>query len=292
MVRHTHTIERRGLSWAFGLTATVFLVELAGGWYANSLALLSDAGHMLADVGALGLALFALWLSTRPATLEKTYGYYRMEILAAFINGLLLWLIVILVGVEAVQRLSDPPPLRSGVMLAVAAVGLAANLCCVAILHRTRKESLNVKGAFLHVLSDALGSVAALAAGLITWLTGWWLADPLLSLFICLLILWSSWKLLRESINVLMEGTPYHIDLDEVRAALTAIEGVRDIHDLHVWTVTSGMEALSGHALVQDYAHSMEVLKTARRICYERFHIEHVTLQLETESLEAEEMHI
>jgi len=272
--------HRRPLVIALVLAVLYMLAELVGGLLTGSLALLADAAHMLSDAGALGLSLFAVWICQRPATSRRTYGYYRTEILAALVNGATLVAIAILVFVEAAERLREPPEVAGAAMLAVAAGGLVVNLVSLKILAAGREESLNLRGAWLHVLTDALGSVQAIAAGGLIWAFGWYWADPAASALIGLLVIYSAWSLLRETVGVLMEGAPGHIDVDEVRAAILALPGVESVHDLHVWTITSGLESLSAHVVVVDRP-APEALTDIRATLRRRFRIEHQTIQLE-----------
>lgn len=281
---HGHPTHRRTLTLAFALTAAYCGAEVAGGWLTNSLALLSDAGHMLADVGALGLSLFAMRLAQRPPTAEKTFGYHRVEILAAFVNGLLLWLVVGLLFREAYGRLLDPPPVHGPGMIAVAAIGLGVNLSSLYLLHGAHVESLNVRGAFVHVVGDALGSVGAIVAGVLVLTCGWRLADPLVSIGIGVLILFSSWGIVRESVDILMQGTPRELSLGEIEQCLLAIEGVQRVHDLHVWTQTSGRYLLSAHLVVSASADPRRIVETAQGRLREGFGIGHSTVQLDHES--------
>lgn len=273
--------ETRRVTLALALTSVYFVAEVAGGLWTNSLALLSDAGHMFSDISALGLSLFALRMAARPVTARRTYGYHRLEILAALANGLALWLIVGVILHSAYGRIFDPPQVHAAGMLAVASIGLAVNIGVGAILYGFAQGSLNIRGAFLHVVSDALGSLGAIAAGVVMTLTGWVLADPLVSLFIGLLILYSSGSLIKESIMILMQSVPEGIDLDEVRAAMMQVRGVARVHDLHVWAVTSGLSTLSAHAVVHSEEDSDRVLDAMERVLKDRFRIEHTTIQLE-----------
>lgn len=273
--------ETRRVALALGLTSVYFVAEVAGGLWTNSLALLSDAGHMFSDIASLGLSLFALRMAARPVTPRRTYGYHRLEILAALANGLSLWLIVGVIFHAAYGRFFDPPRVHGQGLLVVASIGLLVNLSVGAILYGFARTCLNIRGAFLHVLSDALGSFGAITAGLIVIFTGWYLADPLISVFIGLLILYSSWALMRESISILMQSVPEGIDLEEVRAAMMQVRGVMKVHDLHVWAVTSGISTLSAHAVVGAEENSEQVLDGMERILKERFRIEHTTIQLE-----------
>jgi cobalt-zinc-cadmium efflux system protein len=262
-----------------------------GGWWTGSLALLADAGHMLADVAALALALLAMWFSARPATPSKTYGYYRLEILAALINGAALVLISLIIFYEAYQRWANPPAVSSVLMMFVAAGGLVINLVCAWLLHGDHEVDLNMRGAWLHIMGDALGSLGAIAAGLLMTLYKWYAADPLFSIVISLLIIFSSWRLIRESINVLLEGTPAHINLAAVEEAILRTSGVEDVHDLHVWTITSGREALSAHVIHGETISQPELLKELRTKLHDRFGVDHLTIQMETPDFEDETFH-
>lgn len=278
---HDRGLGQRSLAWALGLTIAFTIAEFVGGWLANSLALIADAAHMLADAGSLALSLFALWFARRPATAGKTYGYVRLEILAALVNGALLLVIAGGIVWEAIRRLGTPEPVRAGVLIAVASAGLLANLLSALILHRAAGESLNVRGAYVHVLGDLLGAAGAIGAGLLIVFTGWLAADPIISLLVAALILVSAWGLLRESVDVLLEAVPAHIDMAEVRSAMEEVPGVEDVHDLHVWTVTSGFLAMSGHAVLREPTRSQEVLDQIHARMRDRFGITHATIQLE-----------
>lgn len=272
--------SRRRMRVVLGITSCVMVAEVIGGWLAHSLALLADAGHMLADVGALGMSLWVAYLAERPATAERTYGLLRLEILAALVNGAALIAIAVGIAIEAVHRLHNPAPVQGALLLAVAGLGLAANLVCAAMLHRQHRHSLNVRGAYLHVVGDALGSVGALTAGAIVVGTGWVAADPLISLLISLLILASAWRLVKESTDVLLEAAPAHIALKDVHDRMVSIPGVTSVHDLHVWTVTSGVIAMSGHLVVQNPADNQSVLELVQRRLGD-LGIGHVTVQME-----------
>lgn len=274
-------VDRRGLKVVLGLTATFMVVEFVGGWLSNSLALLADAAHMLTDVAALSLSLFALSFARRPATPTKSYGYLRFEILAALVNGATLIVLAAFIVVEAVRRFREPSAIDSGLMLVVAVVGLLVNAVAAGLLHRSAGHSLNVRGAYLHVLGDLLGSVAAITAALVILWTGWVLADPIISIAVALLILFSSWKLVRESVDILLEAVPPHIDLAEVHRAIAEVDGVEQVHDLHVWTLTSGYIAMSGHAAVADPAETRRILDEIHHRLHEEFGIAHITIQLE-----------
>jgi cobalt-zinc-cadmium efflux system protein len=283
--------SRRRLTLVLLLTVVYMLAEVLGGWWSGSLALLADAGHMLADVAALALALVAILFSSRPATPSKTYGYYRLEILAALINGALLMLISLGIFYEAYQRWANPPEVNSLVMMLVATGGLIINLVCAWLLHGDHEEDLNMRGAWLHIMGDALGSLGAIAAGLLMMLYNWYAADPLFSVVISLLIIWSSWHLIRESINVLLEGTPSHINLAAVEEAILHTSGVENVHDLHVWTITSGREALSAHVIHAETISQSELLKELRTKLHDRFGVDHLTIQMETPDFEDEKFH-
>jgi cobalt-zinc-cadmium efflux system protein len=264
------------------VTGAFMVVEFVGGLLANSLALLADAGHMLTDVAAIGLALFASWFARRPATPDKTYGYLRLEILAALVNAVALFVVVGLITWDAIERIGDPPPVEPGILFSVATVGLLVNVFAAWKLHAGHRESLNVRGAYLHVLGDLLGSVGAMTAGIVILLTGWVLADPIISLGIAALILVGAWRLLRESTDVLLEATPRHIALGDVSSGILGVSGVDDVHDLHVWTLTSGVVAMSGHAVVPDPSQGQTVLEEVQRRMGD-LGIHHVTLQIERE---------
>jgi cobalt-zinc-cadmium efflux system protein len=281
----------RKLRLALVLTAGFLVAEIVGGILSNSLALLADAGHMLTDVAALSLSLFVAWFSRQRASPQKTYGYLRWEILAAFINGAALLLISGWIIWEAVLRLRAPEPIASGIMLGVATGGLAVNVAAAWILRPGDEESLNVRGAYLHVLGDLLGSVGTIVAALVVRFTGFAAADPLASVAVTALIVRGAWSLVRESVDVLLESTPAHISLGAVRKQLEMIPGIESVHDLHVWTVTSGMIAMSAHAIVREpdrQQHVLEHVHDAMRL----FGIEHVTVQLERREMYERERHL
>jgi cobalt-zinc-cadmium efflux system protein len=282
-------IEIRRLKLALALSCIYFFAELIGGFLTNSLALLSDAGHMLSDIGALALSLFAFRIAKRPATVSSTFGFHRVEILAALFNGLTLWLIVGVIFAAAYNRFLDPPPVESYGMMVVASVGLLVNIVAGAVLYGSHHHNLNLRGAFLHIVSDALGSVGAIAAGLIMLFTGWYVADPVISILIGLLILHASWNLVKESLSVLMQAVPKGIRLEDVQKCLEEVEGVSKVHDLHVWAVTSDLFTLSAHAVVENGGDFHQVLNGIEEVLKERFNIEHTTIQLEIESREEKE---
>ena len=277
--------ERR-LSAVLALAATYMLAEAAGGFWTGSLALLADAGHMLADVAALALSLFALWLAKRPARPGRTYGYLRAEILAALVNGSALVAVAVGVALEAIARLREPTPVAAAPMLAIAVGGLAVNGIGLWLLREGRARSLNLRGAWLHLLSDALGSAAAIGAGVALLAFGWRAADPLASLAISALVVRSAWALLREAVAVLMEGAPAHIDVDRVRDAIRSVPGVSSVHDLHVWTISSGLVALSCHVCSDDSEPPIRILRSVQRRLREDFAIAHGTIQVEPPDFE------
>jgi len=273
---------RRRLTLALVITAVVMLVELIGGWFAGSLALLADAAHMLADVAALGLALIAAWIAQRPATPERSFGFMRLEIFAALVNGAVLFAIAIGIGVEAWQRLRVPQLVNGPLLIAVAAVGFIANLAATVVLHRGHEHSLNQRGAYLHVLGDLLGSVGALIAGVIVLASGWVVADPIISVLIGGLVLVSAWRLVKESTDVLLEAAPRHIALSDVHERIASVPGVESVHDLHLWTVTSGVVAMSGHLVVKNPTDNQPVLEAVQDRM-RALGIQHVTVQVEKE---------
>ena len=268
----------RALAFALALTGGYAIVEAVGGWLAGSLALLSDAGHMATDAAALGLALFAQWVARRPPSPRASYGYARAEVLAAFINAVALLLLVAFIVVEAIRRMASPAPVAGATVLGIASVGLAINLATAWVLSRA-SGSTGAHSALLHVLSDALGSIAAIVAGAVILTTGWTPIDPLLSLLTAVLILRATWRLLAQTTGVLMEGVPAHLDYREIGEALIGIPGVTGVHDLHVWQMSSRHAALSAHVTLEDGGHWLQVLDAARRMLATRFHIDHVTLQ-------------
>ena len=282
-VHGTAAAANRGrLGVVFCLTLGVFVVELVGGFVSNSLALLADAGHMLTDVAGIGLALLAIWFAGRPANGGRTFGYLRLEILAAVINAVLLFGVSAFILFEAWRRLSDPPEIVGGLMLAVALVGLAANAVSLFLLRKAQGESLNIRGAYLEVMGDFAGSAAVIVAAIVIALTGWTVADALASAIIGLLILPRTWRLLRDAVDVLLEATPKGMNLDEVRTHILRAAGVADIHDLHAWTITSGMNVVSAHVVLAEGADPPAVLDELCRCLSGDFDIEHSTFQLES----------
>lgn len=277
------------LTWALGLTATYMVAEVIGGLVTGSLALLADAAHMMTDVGGLALALLAIRFAAREATPQRTYGYLRMEVLSALTNAVVLLLLTVYILYEAYQRFQAPPEIRSGPMLVVAAIGLVVNLISMRLLAGGSSESLNVKGAYFEVLSDMLGSVGVILASLLIMWKGWVLADPIIGAGIGLFIVPRTWTLLKQVTHILMEGTPPNVDLAILERKLMEIPGVTAVHDLHVWTVTSGFDAMSGHLVVADLSRGREVLREARRVMKDDFGVDHVTIQIEDEAIRAEE---
>jgi len=280
------------LKLALGLTFVYMIAEAVGGWLVNSLALIADAGHMLTDVCALALTLGAIWFAARPATSKKTYGYYRLEILAAFINGIALVLLSIWVIYEAVQRWQSPPEIAGFELTLIAAGGLVVNLIAAYLLHSDHKHDLNMRGAWLHVMGDLLGSVTAITAGLLILTLGWFWADAVCSVLISLIIIFGAWRLIMESVNVLLEGTPRHINLAAVESAILQTDGVAGVHDLHVWTISSGIEALSAHISHDESVIHSELLAVIREKLHDGFAIDHLTIQMETLALEAEAVYV
>lgn len=285
-VSHAQTAAGRHtgrLIWALALAGGFLVVEVLGSLWTGSLALLADAGHMLTDVGGLSLSLLAVWFARKPPTPAHTYGYFRMEILAALANGVVLFGVAGFILYEGYQRVWAPPEILAVPMLVIAILGLGVNVVGMWLLYRGAGESLNLRGAYLEVLSDALGSVGVILAAVIIQTTGFLLADPLISAAIGLFILPRAWGLMRQAIHILMEGVPPHLDLAEIEEAMRAAHGVRLVHDLHVWTLTSGKEALSAHVLVDDLADGQHILGDLQQLLRDRFGIEHTTLQLESD---------
>lgn len=284
--------NKRRLALVLALTTAYLVAEVVGGLLTHSLALLADAGHMLTDVGGLGLALMAIRFAERPATAERTYGYYRIEILAALSNAVVLIGISLYILYEAYERFRNPPEVQSGAMLAVAAVGLLVNIAGIYLLRSGSGESLNMKGAYFEVLSDMLTSVGVMVAGVIMLTTGWYYADPLISAGIGLFILPRTWLLLREAVGVLLEGTPADVNLTALREAIGKVAGVTDVHDLHVWSLTSGVNAMSVHTVIDDHALHDEALAAVQRKVTSEFKIAHATVQVECQGCLLNETHL
>lgn len=292
---HHHTPNnKKGLIIALAITTSIMLLEFVGGLVTGSLALLSDSGHMLNDAASLALSLFALWLSGKAATSRKSYGYHRFEILAALLNGVTLFVIAFFIAKEAYARFLAPPEVASLPMMAIASVGLLANLASAwALLRKSDvKDNVNVRSAYLHVLGDALGSVGAIAAGALMLGFGWYIADPIISVLVALLILRGAWGVIGQTVHILMEGTPSSVDIDEVKHTLEHIEGVLDVHDLHVWTITSGLDSLSAHLLIEPGLDEQRILQEAVRLIENRFGIAHCTIQIETSDLQHADMRV
>ena len=281
----------KGLRWALGLTGGLLVVEIAGGILSNSIALLADAGHLLTDVAALGLSLFVAWFSRQQETPRKTYGYLRWEILAALVNGVTLILVSVWIVWTAVNRFQSPEPVKGGLMLSVSLIGLAVNIIAERLLHSSSNHNLNSRGAYLHILGDLLAIAGTLVAALLIKFTGWLAADPSASILTTVIITGGAWRLVRESVDILLESTPAHIPLGAVRAQLEAIPGIESVHDLHVWAVSPAMVAMSAHAVVRDpsrHQHCLEHIHSAMRL----FGVEHVTIQLEGSEMQSLERHL
>ncbi|MFB5283375.1 cation diffusion facilitator family transporter [Peribacillus sp. Hz7] len=296
---HNHFEETRegnkkGLLTALLITTGIMFLEFFGGLLTNSLALLSDSGHMLSDASSLFLSLIAIWFAARPPSPNKSYGYYRFEILAALFNGVTLFVIAGFIVWEAYGRFFEPPTIASGTMMLIASIGLFANLISAWSLMRKGdvKNNVNLRSAYLHVLGDALGSVGAIAAGILMLLFDWYIADPIISVLVALLILKSAWGVIKHSVHILMEGTPLTINQEEVKAALKEIDGVIDVHDLHIWTITSGLDSLSCHVLIEDDKNSQEILQEAINKIKDTFKIEHTTIQIETSLIAHNELKV
>lgn len=258
--------------------------EFLGGWWFGSLALLADAGHMLSDVASVALSLFAIWIAARPATPRRSFGYYRAEILAALVQGATLVIAAVLIIIEAWHRWEGEHSINGPGMMAIAAGGLAINVASLFVLHPSRDENLNLRGAWLHVMFDALGSIAAIVAAVLIWAFGWTWADATASVLIALLVVASSLRLLNESTAILMEGAPHGLDLEAVRAAMREVEGVTAVHDLHVWSITTGMDALCAHVVVQQESLRQRILREIRQRLHDRFGIHLSTIQIETDA--------
>jgi cobalt-zinc-cadmium efflux system protein len=281
--RHTHSSRHKHRLWVvFALSASFMVVQVVVGWWTNSLALLADAAHLFVDAVGVGLSLLAVWFAERPATAEKTYGYYRVEILAALVNGVVLCVLAIAILVEAWERLRVPHEVSAGPVLVVAVAGLGVNLLAAWLLHAGAGESLNVRGAYLEVLGDALSSAAVIVAAAVILVTGWTAADALASAAIGFLILPRTLALLKQAVNVLLEGVPAHLDLGEIETALRGVPGVKRVHDLHVWTLTSGREAMSAHVEVEPGTRPDRILDELHVVLHARFGIDHTTIQVET----------
>ncbi len=282
---HHQSNNKKALFWAFILIAIYMVVEVIGGLMTNSLALLSDAGHMLSDAAALGLSLVAIKIGEKIATEKKTFGFKRFEIIAAAINGATLIIISIFIFYEAIERLIHPPEVQSLGMLSIAVIGLLVNILAAWILMRGDKDdNLNVRSAFLHVIGDMLGSVGAIVAALVIYFFGWGIADPIASVIVATLILFSGWRVTKDSLHVLMEGSPEHLNLEELKAKLLSITTVQSVHDLHVWSITSGVPMLSCHLAISGDGSHDQVLRHAQSLLHDEFGIDHSTIQVESEN--------
>lgn len=295
MSKHNHiystelSLNKRALILALTITAVMTVIEFIAGYLANSLALIGDAGHMLTDSLALLLALFALLISQKPANYVKTFGYYRAEILAALFNGAILLVIAFYIFYEASRRFLEPPAVKSTLMLFVALIGLTANLGGIFILKKTGVRNLNVRGAFLHMLGDALSSVGVILAGIIILATGWNIVDPIIACLIGIVILRGAISLVIEASNILLESVPKHVNLQKLKAEMERVEGINAVHDLHLWTITSGFYALSCHILIDDQkvSEGTSILNTVNKLLAEKFNISHTTIQLECRACES-----
>ena len=283
---HQDNAIGKPLKITLGLVLIIMVAEIIGGVFSNSLALLSDAGHMLTDALALGLSLFAMNLARRPATSTKTFGYHRAEIMAALANGTVLILVSIFIFYEAYQRFSVEPVVKGPLMLIVACIGLVANLIGLYLLRRGSRKSINIKAAFWHIIGDTMSSVGVIIAAVIIYFTGWNIADPILAVVIGIVILWGAVRIVKESVDILLESVPQHIEIEKVTAAVKSIPGVEDLHDIHIWTITSGIYALSAHLSITDQtvSQSCDILTKVNEVLAEDFNITHTTLQLECES--------
>ncbi|MGD1119942.1 MAG: cation diffusion facilitator family transporter [Dehalococcoidales bacterium] len=283
---HANDVASRPLQITLGLVLLIMAVEIAGGILSNSLALISDAAHMLTDALSLGLSLFAISLARRPATPTRTFGYHRAEIMAALTNGSILIVLSVFIFYESYRRFSELPSVKSPLMMAVAVIGLIANLIGMFLLRRGSRKSINVKAAFWHVIGDTLSSVGVIIAGAIIYFTGWKIADPILAVVIGVIILWGAVRIVRESSDILLESVPGHVAIEKVTAAVKTIPGVEDLHDIHIWTITTGIYALSAHLAITDQmvSDSFDVVTKVNAVLEENFNITHTTLQLECES--------
>ena len=286
---HLTAVGSRPLKIALGIVLVVMVAEVIGGILSGSLALLGDAGHMLVDALALGLSLFALTIARRPATPTRTYGYHRVEIMAALANGTTLVLVSIYIFYEAYQRFLEPPPVQAPLMLLVASIGLMANLAGILLLRKASRRNLNLRAAFWHIVGDTISSVGVIVGGVIIAITGWYIVDPIIAVLIGGIILWGAARLVSESVDILLEAVPRHIEVEKVIETIKNISGVDEVHDMHIWTITSGIHALSAHLLITDQmvSKSAEIVETVNQDLARNFSITHTTLQLECEKCES-----
>jgi len=294
MVTHNHSVDTHQealtgysrLKLTLALVLTIMVAEVIGGIYSGSLALLGDAGHMLVYALAIGLSLFAITMARRPATATKTFGYHRVEILTALTNGAILVLVSVYIFYEAYQRFMEPPAVKTPLMLTIAIIGLFANLGGVILLNKASQESLNVKAAFWHIMGDTISSVGVIIAGIVILLTGWYIADTVAALFIGVIILWGAGRIMGESVDILLEAVPKHIETARVIDFIRGIPGVNEAHDVHIWTITSNIYALSAHLVIDDQmvSKSVDIVRSVRQELAQRFNISHTTLQLECDS--------
>ncbi|MEQ2465937.1 cation diffusion facilitator family transporter [Niallia hominis] len=297
---HHHGFEstregnKKGLILALLITSGIMLLEFFGGLLTNSLALLSDAGHMLSDAGSLFLSFLAIRFASRKPSPSKTYGYYRFEILAALFNGATLFVIAFFIIWEAIKRFTEPPTVASGTMMIIAAIGLLANIVSAVGLMQKGDvhNNVNLRSAYLHILGDALGSVGAIIAGILMLFFDWYVSDPIISVVVALLILKSGWGVIKNSTHILMEGTPETINQEDVKMVLEEIEGVIDVHDLHIWTITSGLDTLSCHMLIDDKKDSQAILQQAIVRIKDKFKIDHATIQIEKSQIQHDDMNV
>jgi cobalt-zinc-cadmium efflux system protein len=286
---HQVTGGARQLLITLLIVVVVMVAEIVGGMLSNSLALLGDAGHMLVDALALSISLIAIWIARRPADTTKTYGYHRVEIMAALTNGVILVLVAVFIFYRAYQRLLEPPEVNAALMMVIAVIGLVANLTGILLLRSARHTSINIKAAFWHIFGDTISSCGVIVGGIIIAATGWGIVDPVIAIVIGIIILWGAVRLVRESSDVLLEAVPGHIQIGEVAQVMMDVPGVRDVHDMHIWTITSGIYALSAHVLIDDQtvARSAEITRAIEQELTRRFNIAHTTLQLECEKCES-----
>ncbi|MDP2730921.1 MAG: cation diffusion facilitator family transporter [Dehalococcoidales bacterium] len=295
MIEHSHEAEHQNaagknrLKITLAIVVIIMVAEIIGGILSNSLALLSDAGHMLVDALALGLSLFALTIAAKPATESKTYGYHRVEIMAALANGVTLVVVAAYIFYEAYQRFLEPPEVKAPLMLLIATIGLVANLAGVLLLRKDSHRNLNIKGAFWHILGDTVSSVGVIIGGIIISVTGLGIVDPIIAVIIGFIVLWGAVRLVKESGDILLEAAPKHIPVDEVTKMLKGIPGVKEVHDIHIWTITSGIYAMSAHLIIEDQSvsGSAEIVDKANRKLSQQFNIAHTTFQLECERCES-----